>query len=51
MKTVSVALTASALATTVFGHATFQDLWVDGEDEVDTCVRAPVCPHCPDMRR
>ncbi|KAK7756727.1 hypothetical protein SLS62_001168 [Diatrype stigma] len=41
MKTFSVALTASALATTVFGHATFQDLWVADEDEADTCVRAP----------
>ncbi|EMR62200.1 hypothetical protein MGN70_005751 [Eutypa lata] len=41
MKTFSVALTASALASTALGHATFQELWVGSEDEAGTCVRAP----------
>ncbi|RYO90861.1 hypothetical protein DL762_000044 [Monosporascus cannonballus] len=41
MKSFTLALTASALATAVFGHATFQQLWVEGEDQGGTCVRLP----------
>ena len=52
MKTFTVALTASALASTALGHATFQQLWVDGEDQADACVRAPVrrVPDLPPAR-
>lgn len=41
MKTAILAL---ASASTVAAHATFQQLWVNGEDLADTCVRAPVRP-------
>ncbi|KAL3425869.1 glycoside hydrolase family 61 protein [Phlyctema vagabunda] len=30
-----------ATATSVLGHATFQELWVNGVDQVGTCVRTP----------
>lgn len=36
------AILALASASTVAAHATFQDLWVNGEDQADACVRAPV---------
>lgn len=41
MKTAILAL---ASASTAAAHATFQQLWVNGEDVADTCVRAPVRP-------
>ena len=44
MKTAILAL---ASASTVAAHATFQQLWVNGEDLADTCVRAPVRPLLP----
>ncbi|KAI0835228.1 lytic polysaccharide monooxygenase [Hypoxylon sp. FL0890] len=34
--------TVAALATNVAGHATFQDLWVDGVDMGATCARLPL---------
>lgn len=37
--TAAVAIVASA--TTVLGHATFQQLWVDGVDQGSTCARLP----------
>jgi cellulase len=41
MKSASIALAASTLATSVLGHATFQQLWVNGVDQAGTCVRQP----------
>ena len=38
------AILALATASTAAAHATFQQLWVAGEDLADTCVRAPVRP-------
>ncbi|OTB03764.1 glycoside hydrolase family 61 protein [Hypoxylon sp. CI-4A] len=38
MRTAAAAL---ALAATAYGHATFQELWVAGEDEGSTCARLP----------
>ncbi|KAH7305876.1 glycoside hydrolase family 61 protein [Stachybotrys elegans] len=35
------ALTLLASASLAFGHATFQQLWVNGADQADTCVRRP----------
>ncbi|KAL2110054.1 hypothetical protein VUR80DRAFT_1661 [Thermomyces stellatus] len=35
------AIVALASASTAAAHATFQQLWVNGEDLADTCVRAP----------
>ncbi|KAI1143137.1 glycoside hydrolase family 61 protein [Hypoxylon sp. FL0543] len=37
----TAALAISALAATAAGHATFQELWVNGEDEASTCARLP----------
>jgi cellulase len=34
-------LSLIALATSVSAHATWQELWVDGVDQVGTCVRLP----------
>ncbi|KAI1073526.1 glycosyl hydrolase family 61-domain-containing protein [Whalleya microplaca] len=34
-------LVAFALATSVRGHATFQQLWVNGKDQQSTCARLP----------
>lgn len=31
-----------ATASLVSAHATWQDLWVNSEDKVETCVRLPV---------
>ncbi|CAG8977759.1 hypothetical protein HYALB_00010980 [Hymenoscyphus albidus] len=31
-----------AVATTVVGHSTFQDLWVDSKDEATNCTRIPL---------
>ena len=37
-----VAVTFAALATTVLGHSTFQQLSVDNVDQAGTCVRTPL---------
>lgn len=34
-------ITTLAMATSVLGHATFQQLWVNGEDQGTTCARLP----------
>ncbi|KAI1336598.1 glycoside hydrolase family 61 protein [Xylariaceae sp. FL0016] len=34
-------LAISLFAASVAGHATFQELWVDGKDEASTCARLP----------
>jgi cellulase len=41
MKSILVLVGISALAGTAIGHATFQDLWVDGIDQQSTCARLP----------
>lgn len=41
MKSTTIFASATALAATVSGHATFQDLWVNGVDKVGTCARLP----------
>ncbi|RYP32631.1 hypothetical protein DL767_005136 [Monosporascus sp. MG133] len=42
MKSTIVAFAASAMMTTsVMGHATFQQFWVNGEDQGTTCARLP----------
>ncbi|OBT86921.1 hypothetical protein VE02_04414 [Pseudogymnoascus sp. 03VT05] len=39
--TTVISLIAALAAQQVAGHATFQDLWVDGVDEISFCVRPP----------
>lgn len=34
-------LTFLAYATVVLGHATFQQLWINGEDQGSSCARLP----------
>ncbi|KAI2602812.1 glycoside hydrolase family 61 protein [Hypoxylon sp. NC1633] len=41
MKTAFASLAAAMLAATAAGHATFQELWVEGTDEQSTCARLP----------
>lgn len=41
MKTVAILAGVVALATRVAGHATFQQLWVNGVDNKGTCARLP----------
>ncbi|KAI5917029.1 glycoside hydrolase family 61 protein [Camillea tinctor] len=41
MKAALIPLVASTLVTSVAAHATFQELWVDGEDAASTCARLP----------
>jgi cellulase len=41
MKSTLVLAGITALARTAVGHATFQQLWVDGKDQQDTCARLP----------
>lgn len=41
MKSFVTALGLLASATAVVGHATWQELWVNGVDQVGTCVRLP----------
>ncbi|KAI0600110.1 glycoside hydrolase family 61 protein [Biscogniauxia sp. FL1348] len=41
MKATLIPLATSVLVTSVAAHATFQELWVDGEDEASTCARLP----------
>jgi len=41
MKSTILALAAAFSATQVASHATFQDLWVNGVDQGETCVRMP----------
>ena len=41
MKTFSTSLLFLASASSVLGHATWQQLWVDGVDQAKTCVRDP----------
>ncbi|KAL7275357.1 hypothetical protein RUND412_001693 [Rhizina undulata] len=41
MKTAAVLASFLAAASTVSAHSTWQELWVDGVDEVGTCVRLP----------
>ncbi|KAH7389166.1 glycoside hydrolase family 61 protein [Cadophora sp. MPI-SDFR-AT-0126] len=42
MKTFSSSLLFLASASSVLGHATWQQLWVDGVDQAKTCVREPL---------
>ncbi|KAK0124138.1 hypothetical protein ONS95_009121 [Cadophora gregata] len=42
MKTFSSSLLFLASASSVLGHATWQQLWVDGVDQARTCVREPL---------
>ncbi|MAD82750.1 MAG: hypothetical protein CL912_07295 [Deltaproteobacteria bacterium] len=41
MKTFTTSLLFLASASSVLGHATWQQLWVDGVDQAKTCVRDP----------
>ena len=41
MKSTIFALAAALSATQVASHATFQDLWINGVDQGETCVRMP----------
>ncbi|KAI1079167.1 glycoside hydrolase family 61 protein [Whalleya microplaca] len=41
MKSAAIAFAVSTLATSAAGHATFQELWVDGVDQESTCARLP----------
>ncbi|KAH7077036.1 glycosyl hydrolase family 61-domain-containing protein [Paraphoma chrysanthemicola] len=41
MKGTQVLAGVAAFASTVVGHATFQDLWVNGKDQQGTCARLP----------
>jgi cellulase len=41
MKSTLLALAAALSATRVASHATFQDLWINGVDQGETCVRMP----------
>ncbi|KAI0130420.1 glycoside hydrolase family 61 protein [Xylariales sp. AK1849] len=41
MKVNTFTFAAVSLATSVVGHATFQELWVEGVDEQGTCARLP----------
>ncbi|KAI5866738.1 glycoside hydrolase family 61 protein [Durotheca rogersii] len=41
MRTTIAGLAVFTLAATVAGHATFQQLWVAGEDQGSTCARLP----------
>ncbi|KAH9897270.1 glycoside hydrolase family 61 protein [Xylariomycetidae sp. FL2044] len=41
MKATIFALATSALTPSVVGHATFQELWVNGEDQDSSCARLP----------
>ncbi|KAM0693750.1 hypothetical protein Q7P36_007007 [Cladosporium allicinum] len=41
MKSTLLALAAALSATQVTSHATFQDLWINGVDQGETCVRMP----------
>ncbi|KAH9205848.1 glycosyl hydrolase family 61-domain-containing protein [Leptodontidium sp. 2 PMI_412] len=42
MKTFTTSLLFLASASSVLGHATWQQLWVDGVDQAKTCVREPL---------
>jgi hypothetical protein len=42
MKTSLILTGIVALLKTTNGHATFQDLWVQGEDKKSTCARLPL---------
>lgn len=41
MKSAVFALVAALSASRVAAHATFQDLWINGVDQGETCVRLP----------
>lgn len=41
MRSALLALAAALSATQVKAHATFQELWVNGVDQGQTCVRLP----------
>jgi cellulase len=41
MKTVNTLTLAASMANMVAGHAIFQQLWINGEDQSSTCVRMP----------
>lgn len=41
MKSFAASLCLLASVSSVLGHATFQELWVDGVDQAGTCVRLP----------
>lgn len=41
MKTTSTLALAASMANMVAGHAIFQQLWINGEDQSSTCVRMP----------
>jgi lytic cellulose monooxygenase (C1-hydroxylating) len=41
MKTLSTLAFAASMANMVAGHAIFQQLWINGEDQSSTCVRMP----------
>ncbi|TVY84302.1 putative endo-beta-1,4-glucanase D [Lachnellula suecica] len=42
MKSFTTAFGLLAGATSVLGHSTFQEMWVDGVDKVSTCARLPL---------
>jgi len=42
MKSFGFALAALSSAAAVAGHATFQQLWINGEDHESSCIRMPV---------
>ncbi|KAF2683310.1 lytic polysaccharide monooxygenase [Lentithecium fluviatile CBS 122367] len=41
MRSIAVLTGVSVLASSVAAHATWQELWVNGEDKAKTCVREP----------
>ncbi|KAK2039650.1 hypothetical protein LZ31DRAFT_476219 [Colletotrichum somersetense] len=56
MKSIAALALTASMANVVAGHAIFQQLWVNGKDQADTCVRMPASnspvqdPTSDDMR-
>ncbi|EFQ36570.1 glycosyl hydrolase family 61 [Colletotrichum graminicola M1.001] len=56
MKSIAALALTASMANMVAGHAIFQQLWVNGKDEADSCVRMPASnspiqdPTSDDMR-
>ncbi|KAK2060198.1 hypothetical protein LY76DRAFT_676879 [Colletotrichum caudatum] len=56
MKSIAALALTASMANMVAGHAIFQQLWVNGKDQADTCVRMPASnspiqdPTSDDMR-
>jgi hypothetical protein len=45
MKSAAIALAVFGSATSVAGHALFQNLWVGEKDQASSCIRMPVSAH------